>query len=55
MADRIIHMRALLRKHLEDLGSPLPWNHITDQIGEAHACMLANTSSAATTAQQQQV
>lgn len=33
MADRIISMRTLLRQHLEELGSPLPWNHITDQIG----------------------
>lgn len=33
MADRIISMRSLLRKHLQDLGNPLPWNHITDQIG----------------------
>lgn len=33
MADRIIAMRALLRKNLEDLGSKWTWNHITDQIG----------------------
>jgi hypothetical protein len=33
MAERIISMRDLLRKNLERLGSPLPWNHITDQIG----------------------
>jgi aspartate aminotransferase len=33
MADRIITMRALLRKNLEALGSPLPWKHITEQIG----------------------
>jgi aspartate aminotransferase len=33
MADRIINMRALLRRHLEDLGNPLPWSHVTDQIG----------------------
>ena len=33
MADRIITMRALLRKNLEELGNPLPWNHITEQIG----------------------
>lgn len=33
MADRIITMRALLRKNLEDMGNPLPWNHITEQIG----------------------
>lgn len=33
MADRIQRMRRLLRQNLEDLGSPLPWNHITDQIG----------------------
>ena len=33
MADRIITMRELLRKNLEGLGSPLPWKHITEQIG----------------------
>ncbi|OCT48223.1 Aspartate aminotransferase, mitochondrial [Cladophialophora carrionii] len=33
MADRIIEMRALLKKNLEDLGSKHNWNHITDQIG----------------------
>ncbi|PNG99580.1 Aspartate aminotransferase, mitochondrial, partial [Tetrabaena socialis] len=33
MAERIISMRALLRKSLEDAGSPLPWGHVTDQIG----------------------
>jgi aspartate/tyrosine/aromatic aminotransferase len=32
MADRILSMRAMLRSHLEELGSPLPWNHITDQV-----------------------
>jgi hypothetical protein len=33
MAERIITMRASLRDSLEQLGSPLPWQHITDQIG----------------------
>ena len=33
MAGRIQSMRALLRQNLEQLGSPLPWNHVTDQIG----------------------
>lgn len=33
MADRIITMRTLLRKHLEDSGSKLSWQHVTDQIG----------------------
>lgn len=33
MADRIIEMRTALRESLEGLGSPLPWKHITDQIG----------------------
>ncbi|AES89802.1 putative aspartate transaminase [Medicago truncatula] len=33
MADRIIGMRTTLRENLENLGSPLPWNHITNQIG----------------------
>lgn len=33
MADRILEVRAVLRKGLEDKGTPGPWNHITDQIG----------------------
>ncbi|TID24416.1 Potassium transporter 20 [Venturia nashicola] len=33
MADRIITMRALLKKNLEDLGSKRDWSHITSQIG----------------------
>jgi len=33
MADRIISMRALLKKNLEDLGSKHDWSHITSQIG----------------------
>lgn len=33
MADRIIGMRSALRENLEKLGSPLPWEHITNQIG----------------------
>lgn len=33
MADRIITMRALLKKNLEDLGSKQNWDHITSQIG----------------------
>ncbi|PGH27293.1 hypothetical protein AJ80_01003 [Polytolypa hystricis UAMH7299] len=33
MADRIIKMRALLKKHLEELGSKHDWSHITNQIG----------------------
>ena len=33
MADRILEVRALLRKGLEEKGTPGPWNHITDQIG----------------------
>lgn len=32
MADRIISMRALLKKHLEDLGSQHDWSHITSQV-----------------------
>jgi len=32
MADRIIGMRTTLRENLENLGSPLPWNHITNQV-----------------------
>ena len=33
MADRILEVRAMLRKGLEDKGTAGPWNHITDQIG----------------------
>jgi aspartate/tyrosine/aromatic aminotransferase len=33
MAERIITMRALLKKELEDLGSKHDWSHITSQIG----------------------
>lgn len=33
MADRIISMRILLKKNLEDLGSKHDWSHITSQIG----------------------
>nr|GMC76834.1 aspartate aminotransferase, mitochondrial [Ipomoea batatas] len=33
MADRIIGMRTALRENLENLGSSLSWEHITDQIG----------------------
>jgi len=33
MSGRIIHMRKLLREHLEKLKTPGAWNHITDQIG----------------------
>ena len=32
MADRIIKMRALLKKNLEDLGSKHDWGHITSQV-----------------------
>jgi aspartate aminotransferase len=32
MADRIISMRALLRKHLEELGSKHDWSHVTSQV-----------------------
>ncbi|MCJ1278581.1 aspartate transaminase aat1 [Puttea exsequens] len=33
MAERIIEMRALLKKNLEELGSKHDWSHITSQIG----------------------
>ena len=36
MADRIITMRALLKKNLEDLGSKHDWSHITSQVGRPH-------------------
>ena len=32
MAERIINMRALLKKNLEDLGSKHDWSHITSQV-----------------------
>ena len=32
MADRIITMRALLKKNLEELGSKQDWGHITSQV-----------------------
>jgi aspartate aminotransferase len=33
MSGRIMLMRKLLREHLESLGTPGKWNHITEQIG----------------------
>merc|ERR1719277_972027 len=33
MADRILEMRGLLRRGLEEKGTPGKWAHITDQIG----------------------
>ncbi|KAL4584462.1 hypothetical protein LXL04_009064, partial [Taraxacum kok-saghyz] len=33
MADRIIGIRSSLRENIEKLGSPLSWEHITNQIG----------------------
>lgn len=32
MADRIIGMRSALRENIEKLGSPLSWEHITNQV-----------------------
>lgn len=32
MADRIIGMRTALRENLEKVGSPLSWEHITNQV-----------------------
>ncbi|XVE83555.1 hypothetical protein DITRI_Ditri16bG0096600 [Diplodiscus trichospermus] len=32
-ADRIIGMRTALRGNLEKLGSPISWQHVTNQIG----------------------
>lgn len=32
MADRIIQMRALLKRNLEELGSKHNWSHITSQV-----------------------
>lgn len=33
MANRIKHVRKLLRQKLEELNTPGSWKHITDQIG----------------------
>jgi aspartate aminotransferase, mitochondrial len=33
MADRINHMRIVLRTHLVELGSKRSWDHVTKQIG----------------------
>lgn len=38
MADRIISMRALLKKNLEDLGSKHDWSHITSQVNDLPTC-----------------
>jgi aspartate aminotransferase len=35
MADRIIEMRSLLRKNLEELGSKHDWSHITSQVTDS--------------------
>lgn len=37
MADRIIEMRALLKSHLEKLGSKHDWSHITSQVRSSPA------------------
>lgn len=37
MANRIIRMRALLKKNLEDLGSKHDWSHITSQVLCSHS------------------
>lgn len=40
MADRIIEMRALLKKNLEELGSKQNWDHITNQVTSfIHFCV----------------
>jgi hypothetical protein len=33
MATRIKAMRSLLRTHIQELGNPHDWQHITDQVG----------------------
>jgi len=38
MAERIIEMRALLKKNLEDLGSKHDWSHVTSQVNSSRAC-----------------
>jgi aspartate/tyrosine/aromatic aminotransferase len=32
MSDRIIGMRKSLKENLESLGSPLSWEHVTNQV-----------------------
>lgn len=44
MADRIIEMRALLKKHLEELGSKHDWSHITSQVGASMGLMAVTNS-----------
>lgn len=38
MADRIIGIRSSLRENLEKLGSPLSWEHITNQVSLLYFC-----------------
>jgi aspartate aminotransferase, mitochondrial len=38
MAERIIEMRALLRRNLLELGSRRNWDHITNQVGFFFLC-----------------
>lgn len=40
MAQRIMDMRGLLRKNLEDLASPHNWQHITDQVRGPQGALL---------------
>lgn len=39
MANRIQLMRATLRERLEELGSPLDWEHISNQVGWVGVCV----------------
>jgi aspartate aminotransferase len=41
MADRIIEMRALLKKLLEELGSKHDWSHITNQVSISYILVMA--------------
>lgn len=43
MAERIITMRALLKKNLEDLGSKRDWSHITSQVILPSLCVFVGS------------
>jgi hypothetical protein len=44
MADRIIGMRKALKENLERLGSPLSWEHITDQVNNSTGALILEYS-----------
>lgn len=42
MANRIQLMRATLHERLVELGSPLDWEHISNQVGWVGGCVLCS-------------